>query len=427
MLPSSSGPLTGVRVLEFSQVIAAPFCGTILSDMGATVTKVEPINGESWRQTGQIVPNETRGFVCLNRGKQDIAIDLAHPEARSVIGRLVQETDVVTINYRPGVPERLGIDYESLRQINPRLIYCENTGYGLRGPLAREGGYDVVAQALAGLMAGEGKLVDGVPGYLYPGIADYMSGMHMVSGICAALYSRDRTGVGQRITTSLIATALAVQTLQFTRIESMDAAILPELLEALKTARAERKTFAEQLKVHDSYRFRYTHDAYYRIHQTADGFITVGALAADLKRRVRDLLGVHDPRFAPSGAYDALPEGWAESEPVLMREVERLFLEKTTAEWQAILTAAGVPNGPLYFVEELVDHPQFTANGLVVELEHELLGTLHMAGPPFEMSGTPLVARAASPLLGADNEAMLASVGYSEEEIAAFRERRVIR
>src|SRR3970040_1410771 len=186
----TSGPLAGVKVLEFTQIIAGPFCCMLLSDMGADVTKFEPIEGEPWRVLVELVPKESRTFASLNRRKKGVAMDMTRPESQEAIHRLVGEADVVVINYRPGVAEQLRIDYDTLRRINPRIIYCENTAFGRRGPLARRGGYSIVVQALTGLMAGESKMQGEVPTYVYPAIADYATGAQMANSICAALYAR---------------------------------------------------------------------------------------------------------------------------------------------------------------------------------------------------------------------------------------------
>ena len=203
-----SGPLAGIRVLEFTQIIAGPFACQHLADMGADVIKFEPIEGEPWRLLQELVPKESRVYASLNRGKRSIALDMNRSESRDAIHRMAKDADVVVINYRPGVAEKLGIDYDTLSAINPKIIYCENTAFGRKGPLAKRGGYDIVVQGLTGLMAGESKMEGAVPTYIYPAIADYATGIQMSNSICAALFHRERSGEGQRIDCTLMGTAL---------------------------------------------------------------------------------------------------------------------------------------------------------------------------------------------------------------------------
>lgn len=423
----AEGPLSGVRVLEFSQIIAAPFCGMHLADMGADVIKFEPLDGEPWRTFVQLVPGESRTFLSLNRGKKDVAMDLQRPESREVIHRLARDADVVIINYRPGVARRLGIDYETLSAINPRLIYCENTAFGRFGPLASLGGYDIVVQALTGLMAGEAKVQDGVPAYIYPAVADYATGIQMSNSICAALFARERTGRGQRIDCTLLGTALAMQTSQFTWIEAFDDAIIPPMLEEIREARARQAPFEEQLAIHRKYRPAAAGNIYYRVYQTKDGFIVIGALSDGLRRQVLKVTGLHDARLREDGSFDPNPPGWEIEGPRLVREAEALMLTKTTAEWMELFVAANVPCGPMHFVEELFEHEQTRANNLVAQMEHPLLGAFRMVGAPFQMSDTPLQANTASPMLGEHTEEVLTRAGLTAEEIARLRESGAIR
>jgi formyl-CoA transferase len=422
-----SGPLAGIRVLEFSQIIAAPFCGMHLADMGAEVIKFESLEGEPWRVFVELIPKESRTFVSLNRGKKGIAIDMARPEAREVIHRLVPTADVVIINYRPGVAERMGIDYETLCRLNPRLIYCENTAFGRSGPLAQRGGYDIVVQAMTGLMAGEGKIQDSVPAYIYPAVADYATGIQMSNSICAALFARERTGRGQKIDCTLLGTALAMQTSQFTWIDAFDDAVLPPMLEELHEARLEKKTFVEQQAIHRKYRPQAAGNIYYRVYQTSDGFLAVGALSHALRVKFLAATGLVDPRFRPDGTFEVAPEGWEIEGPKLVKKAEALFMTKTTEQWGAQFQQHGVPAGPMYFVEELFDNPQTRANNLVTDIEHPLLGHLRMVGPAFQMSDTPLEANTPSPLLGADADDVLGYAGYTPDQISALREAGVIR
>ena len=157
------GPLDGIRILEFTQIIAAPFGGMLLSDMGAEVIKIEPIEGEPWRLHNQFLPKESRAYISLNRGKKSLPLNLKNPEATAIVHRLVKEIDVVIINARPDVPEKLGTDYETLSKINPRLIYCDNTAFGRNGPDSYRPGYDIVVQAVSGLLAADNKVENGVP------------------------------------------------------------------------------------------------------------------------------------------------------------------------------------------------------------------------------------------------------------------------
>lgn len=423
----ASGPLSGVRVLEFTQIIAGPFCGMHLADMGADVIKFEPLEGEPWRLILEMVPKESRPFASLNRGKKDIAIDMTRPEAKEAIRRLVKDADVVLINYRPGVAEQLGIDYESLRAVNPRIVYCENTAFGRKGPLAKRGGYDIVVQAMTGLMAGEAKMAGDVPTYVYPAVADFATGIQMSNAVCAALYSREKTGKGQRIDCTLMGTAIAIQTSQFTWIDAFDNDVLPGMLAALGGAREEKKSFEEQQKIHDAFRPAAPGNIYYRVYQSSDGFIAVGALSMALRYKVLGATGLQDDRLKPDGTFVMFPEGWETKGPALVVEAEALFRTKSTEEWGSILEKAGVPAGPMYYIEELFENPQVLENGLVVEVDHPLLGHMRTVGPAFQMSETPLAVQGPSPTLGADADDILASAGYSAAEIGALRTSGVIR
>lgn len=421
------GPLDGIKVLEFTQIIAGPFCCMLLSDMGADVTKFEPVEGEPWRLMAELIPKESRVFASLNRGKRGVAMDLSAPEAQRAVHKLVETADVVVINYRPGVAEQLKIDYETLRAINPRLIYCDNTAFGRRGPLSTRPGYDIVVQALTGLMAGEAKMQGDVPAYIYPAVADFATGIQMANAVCAALFARERTGKGQRIDTTLMGTALAIQTSAFIWIDAWDSDVIPQMQSAIHEARQQKRPFPEQVAIRQQYRPQATANIYYRVYQTADGFVAVGALSNALRRKVLAATGLHDPRFKPDGTFELNPEGWAEEGARLVKEAEDLFRSKSTDEWLTLLEQHGVPAGPLYFVDELFDHPQTIENGLIADVDHDLLGHMRMVGPPFQMSETPLRVRGASPVLGGATDEVLAEAGFSASEVGAMRERGIIR
>ncbi|MBI4336345.1 MAG: CoA transferase [Chloroflexi bacterium] len=422
-----AGPLHGVKVLEFSEVIAGPFCGVLLADMGADVIKVEPPWGEPWRSNQPFMPMESRPYLSLNRGKRSLPLDLTKPEGREVVYRLVRRIDVALMNYRPDVPHKLGIDYETLSALNPRLVYCDNTGFGRRGPHSQRPGYDIVVQAMTGLMTSEGKVQDGVPVQVQSSaIADFATGIAMAWGVCGALYARERTGQGQKIETALLATALAIQNMRFVSVESLDGPPRQEFLDTLAALRAAGSSYEDLLGVYRAYRPKpAVNNVYYRTYRTQDGVIALGCLSDPLRKRMASLLGIRDIRFEPG--YDPDSEEAQLSSERLVRQAEALFKEKTTGEWLAILDARGIPAGPVRFPDELMEDEQALANGFVVELEHPLAGKFKTSGPLVTMSGTPVAARGPSPVLGQHTEEILCSLGYTAEDVSHLRQQGITR
>jgi formyl-CoA transferase len=398
----------------------------LLADMGADVIKVEPPWGEPWRLNQQFMPLESRTFISLNRGKRSLPLDLTKPEAREIAHKLARQVDVVIVNFRPDVPAKLGIDYETLSALNPRLIYCENTAFGSRGPHSHRPGYDIIAQAMTGLMAAEGKVRDGVPEQIVStAVADYSTGITIAWGVCAALFHRERTGRGQKLETTLLGTALGVQTSRMLLVESLEGETRRALLEELAHLRAAGASYEEQQEHYQKSRNRPPGNIYYRTYQTRDGHMAVGCLSEPLRKRLADVLGLHDIRFEPG--YNAkTPEARAFGDE-LTKKAEALFLQKTTEEWLRVLDEARIPAGPVMFSEELLEDPQVLANGLVTELEHSKAGKITMVAPFLTMSETPLESRMASPALGEHTEAILGGLGYGAAEVAALREKGVTR
>ncbi len=421
---SHPGPLAGIRVLEFSEIIAAPFCGMLLSDMGAEVVKVEAPGGEPWRDYQPLALRESRGYISLNRGKRGITLDLQQPAGQEVALRLAERADVAIVNYRPDVSEKLGIDYDRFRAANPRIIYCDNTAFGRKGPWSHRPGYDIVAQAVTGLMTLEGKSQDGVPIYNYHPAADFSTGLAMAWGICAALFVRERTGLGQRVDTTLLGTALAIQTMRFLSVEATDSESHARALTRVAELREAGGGYDDQVAAIRNVR-PVIGNIYYRCYQTTNGFIAVGCLSVPLRRKLLGVLGLEDWRVGRTDVDTSDPDVRAFAEG-LVRQAEALFRSRTSDDWLATLEAAGVPAGPVLFTEELLDDPQVLANDLVTELEHQLMGPVRMVGAPLQMSLTPLRVQGASPALGQHNEEVLASLGYSAEEVEALRAAGVI-
>ncbi len=419
------GPLAGIRILEFTEIIAGPFGGMLLSDMGADVIKVEPPQGESWRLIAQFIPTESRSFMALNRGKKGITLDLTKPEAQEVVAKLIPDTDVVLVNYRPDVGEKLGIDYETLSAMNPKLIYCDNTAFGRKGPQAHRPGYDLIVQGLTGLMALEGKEFNGVPVMNALPSADISTGIMMAWSVSAALFHRERTGKGQKIETTLLGSALTIQTSGFQMIESADLEWKQAVLERLKKAREDGEDYEEQKKARLAIRPLRTVAMYYRAYRTKDHYVVVGCLSEPLRRKLAGAMGFEDKRIG-NPEYDPTEPDALKYARALVKKVEGMFLKKTTDEWLKLFDEKGVPAGPFNFIEELMNNEQVIANDLQVTVEHSLAGTVHQAGPAFQMSETPLAVQGPSPALGEHNEEVLSSLGYSADDIEALRDSGVI-
>ena len=420
------GPLDGVRILEFTEIIAGPYGGMLLADMGADVIKIEPPWGEPWRFGLEFVPNETREFISLNRGKRSLPLDLSKPEALEIVYKLIPEMDVVIINARPDVAGKLGIDYETLSAKNPRLVYCDITAFGRKGPHSYRPGYDLIVQAMTGLLASEGKLLNGVPQQIQStAVADYATGITVAWAICAALYHRERTGMGQKMETTLLGSALGVQTGRFIKVDAVDDAPRKEFFASLQHMRDHGAPFDE---IYGQYREKLSPrigNVYYRTYQARDGVLAIAALSDRLRKRVADLLGLDDIRFKPG--YDPTSREAIRFAAKLALEAETVFRTKTVEEWLQAFDEIGIPAGPVRFVEELIDDEQVVGNDLVVDLEHSVAGPLKMVGPLLTMSDSPLEAKRASPALGEHTDEILGSVGLSEEEIQALKDGGVTR
>ncbi len=410
-----AGPFTGLKVVEFGRFIAAPYCGQLLADGGADVIKVEALNGDETRRNGPILPTEGRQYLNKNRGKRSIAVDLNDADARAAIQNLCSNADIVVANFRPGQAERHRIDYESLSAVNPRIIYAENTAYGRLGPMADAPGMDIVLSGYSGLIS----LSEDGPAPIGEPIIDYTAGLLLAWGVSTALYHRERTGRGQKLDVALLQAALVLQNNRMNHIDLVDSWRL-EFIEYLKTAFAEGQSWADVLAKREELQPVAIARSYYGFLPTADGMISVAAMARPLRKKMMEVAGFEDrwssdPDFVPDDAKQYVTE--------LLERVQAIFRTQSTDYWVARLSAVGIPAGPMRLPQQLLDDEQVWANGFLIRLEHELLGGLTVVAPPVAFSETPLEAKTASPTLGRDSRAILSEAGLEPEAIEALHAR----
>ena len=417
------GALEGVRVLDCTQIIAGPLSASLLSEMGADVVKVEPLEGEPWRLQAEIIPKESKAYLVQNRGKRGIAVDLKHPGAQPLREKLIRWADVLIANYRPGVAESLKVDYESARAVNPRIIYCENTAFGKSGPYAERRGYDIIAQAVSGVATSTLGVYKGVPQIAAGAPADVLTGVAMAWAITAALYHREKTGQGQAINTALLHTALFFQG-GAREVEAFDAEPRAQRLAKLSELRERGATIEEIYEWRRQAQPELAGNIYYRCYQTKDNYLAIGCLGPDPRARFRQALGIHDPRYDPD--FDSSPANLMRVGEEMKRLCEDILLTKTNGEWLAIFDAHGVPCGPLRFIDELWDDEHIAANGYLEHYDHPLLGTLGGPSPIVRMSETPTRIQRASPALGEHTDEVLGSLGYGEAEVEELRVKGVV-
>ena len=416
------GPLAGIRVIEFSQVVAGPSCGRVLAELGADVIKVEPPEGDPYRNTGTVVPNEGKRFQSLNLGKRSIVVDLSKLEGQAVVQRIAKTADVLVINYRHGVADRLGIGYETLSKINPGLIYCRITGFGVHSAAATLPATDPMMQAYSGLMVAGGKVdTAGLPESVSAtAIADYTAGFSSAIAICAALYARRDTGRGQLINSSLLRSALSVQDTNVMREPVYDATQRDPMVAALEAVRMNGGTYREMIEKRQGMRVSTMSLRFYSgAYQAADGIIMLGALTPNSRASARRVLGItDDPTERP--VENASDPAYLAGLHGLHDQIATTIRSNTVRHWVDALQAGGCPAAPVNFPETMSEDPIVQAEGLMVDLVNETTGPQRVMGTLFEMSETPTAVHRASPPLGGHTQDVLADSGFSDTEILAL-------
>jgi crotonobetainyl-CoA:carnitine CoA-transferase CaiB-like acyl-CoA transferase len=386
-----AGPLSHIRVLDLSRVLAGPWCGQNLADLGAEVIKVErPKLGDDSRTYGPPWVKDKEGrdtkdsayFTSANRGKKSITLNISKPEGQKLVRELARVSDVLIENYKFGDLARYGLSYDDLKQINPRLIYCSVTGFGQTGPYREHPGYDFMIQGMGGMMSVTGE-PDGAPGggpqRAGVPVADIITGMYASIAVCAALAHRAETGIGQHLDLALLDSQIALLAYQNTNYFATGSA--PKRIGNL-----------------------HPNIVPYQPFKTADGDVILACGNDNLFRKFCEAAGcaelAGDPRFADNGKR-------VHNRAELTRLLHEVFARRSTREWVELLEAAGVPNGPINDVAQVFEEPQVKARGIKVELEHPVAGRLPTVASPMRFSATPVEYKLAPPLLGQHTEEIL--------------------
>ena len=395
------GPLHGIRVLDASRILTGPFCSMILGDLGAEIIKIErPVSGDDTRQWGPpFIANESAYFLSVNRNKKSVTIDLETQKGKEIFYALAEKSDVLLENFRPGVAERLGIDYSTIAMKNARLIYCSITGFGQTGRYRERAGYDIVLQGMGGLMGVTGES-DRPPVRVGVAMSDIGAGMYAAIAILSALLARERSGRGQSVDVALFDSTVSWMTYMAgyyfatgkdpSRSGSAHPTIVP-----------------------------------YQCFRTLDeNYLTIAAGNDKLFRNVCKALGKEelaaDPRFTNN------------SQRIIHRQelvsiIEEIFLTKTRDDWIRILIETDVPTGPVYSMSELFNDPQVKDREMLVEVEHARLGKLKQIGIPMKFSETEPEIKSSPPVLGEHTAEVLRTLlGYDDVRLRELKEKGVI-
>ena len=392
-------PLHGIKVLDMTRVLAGPFCTMVLQDLGAEVLKVEmPGSGDDSRHFGPFKEGRSLYFISINRGKRSMTLNLKSDASKEVFRRLVKESDVLVENFRPGVMEKLGLGYEELRKINPRLVYAASSGYGHTGPESQKPAYDILAQAEGGLMSVTGW-PGGAPTRVGCSIGDITAALFAANGVLASLYQRQITGVGQKVDVAMLDSQVAILENALARYQV--AGVAPQPLGN-----------------------RHPTITPFQAYKTADDYIVVAIGNDALWQTFCPAAGrpdlATDPRFLTN-------KDRTDNLDALNAILEPLFSSRPSDEWMDLLERAKIPHSQINTIDKVMTHPQVLARNMIVTVDDPVAGTVKIAGNPIKMSSIPEEpTRPRIPELGEHTVEVLASLGFSAEEIESLRARGAI-
>lgn len=392
-------PFTGVRVIDISHVIAGPYCTMLMGDMGADVIKVEQYpNGDMIRETGPFINGVSYSFNMINRNKKGLRVNLHTEQGKEILYRLINTADIFVENFRPGITKKLGIDYETLKEINPQLIYCSISGYGQSGPYSQKGGLDIMAQGMSGIMSMTGEH-GGRPVKVGIPIHDIGAGLTALYYILFAHIHKMKTGEGQYIDVSLVDSCLAWTVW-------------------------EAASYFGNGEVPQPNGSRHRRMAPYQGYRTKTGYVLVGVVSQRLwERFCENVLErkelINDPRFATINDRIKFVNE-------LEQEIENVFLEHPAETWLKKLEAAGIPCGPIFTYDQVLQNEQIQHREMIIDYEDPIAGPMKTLGFPAKMSKTPAQFHLPAPSLGQHNELLLKQLNFSEEDIERFREESII-
>jgi crotonobetainyl-CoA:carnitine CoA-transferase CaiB-like acyl-CoA transferase len=391
--------LENITIIDLSRVLAGPFCTMILGDLGAEVIKIEHVEkGDETREWGPpFLSGESAYYLCANRNKKSITLNLKSEKGQEILHKLVGSADVVVQNFKTGTLEKMGHGYEQLKQINPGLIMAQITGFGKTGPYKDLSGYDYIIQAMSGLMSITGE-ADGEPVKVGVAIADVLTGLYTCIGILSALQHRNKTGEGQEIDISLM--DCQVSSLINVASNYLCSGIIP-------------KRMGNQ----------HPNITPYQVFKAEDGDLVIAVGNDEQFKRFAAVLG--RPELAEMEEF-VRNENRIKNRDKLIAICEEHLMKRTKKEWKERLDAAGIPNGPINTVAEMFEDPQIREREMVVKIDHPIIDDLQLTGSPLKLSKTPVTMRHHPPLHGEHTEYLMESLGYNSEEIKNFKQNKII-